>query len=140
MNPTPYLHKAQYYETDGMGIIHHSNYIRWFEEARVDLLAQIGLPYEVMEAAGVSSPVLSVQCEYKTMTRFGEAAQISVSLLEYNSVKMTIGYVVTDHASGTVRCTGETRHCFLSPEGRPLSLRRSHPEMDAILQQYLSPA
>ena len=34
----PYDHKVQYYETDGMGIVHHSNYIRWFEEARVDLL------------------------------------------------------------------------------------------------------
>ena len=31
----PYLHKVQYYETDKMGIAHHSNYIRWMEEARL---------------------------------------------------------------------------------------------------------
>ena len=37
-------HKAQYYETDQMGIIHHSNYIRWFEEARVGFLEEIGYP------------------------------------------------------------------------------------------------
>ena len=41
----PYEHKVQYYETDGMGIVHHSNYIRWFEEARVDLLEQLGFGY-----------------------------------------------------------------------------------------------
>ena len=41
----PYDHKVQYYETDGMGIVHHSNYIRWFEEARVDLLEQLGFGY-----------------------------------------------------------------------------------------------
>ena len=40
-----YDHKVQYYETDGMGIVHHSNYIRWFEEARVDLLEQLGFGY-----------------------------------------------------------------------------------------------
>ena len=43
MNPCE--HKVQYYETDGMGIVHHSNYIRWFEEARVDLLEQLGFGY-----------------------------------------------------------------------------------------------
>ena len=44
MNPCE--HKVQYYETDGMGIVHHSNYIRWFEEARVDLLEQLGFGYD----------------------------------------------------------------------------------------------
>ena len=72
----PYLHKAQYYETDGMGIIHHSNYIRWFEEARVDFLAQIGMPFEQVEARGIVSPVIRVVCEYKTMARFGETVRI----------------------------------------------------------------
>lgn len=41
----PYQHLAKYYETDQMGIIHHSNYIRWFEEARIDYMNQIGLTY-----------------------------------------------------------------------------------------------
>ena len=41
----PYRHKVQYYETDQMGIVHHSNYIRWFEEGRIDLMEQMGLGY-----------------------------------------------------------------------------------------------
>ena len=46
----PYEHHAKYYETDQMGIIHHSNYIKWMEEARMDLMEQIGLSYKEMEA------------------------------------------------------------------------------------------
>ena len=48
----PYLHKVQYYETDQMGFVHHANYLRWFEEARLDFLEQIGLPYPMMEEKG----------------------------------------------------------------------------------------
>ena len=44
-----YQHKIQYYETDKMGITHHSNYIRWMEEARIDLMNQVGLSYKKME-------------------------------------------------------------------------------------------
>ena len=54
----PYEHKVQYYETDGMGIVHHSNYIRWFEEARVDLLEQLGFGYNRIEEAGYSASVM----------------------------------------------------------------------------------
>ena len=61
-------HRAQYYETDQMGIIHHSNYIRWFEEARVTLMEQLGLGYDVTEEKGILSPVLSIECDYKSMT------------------------------------------------------------------------
>ena len=56
-----YDHKVQYYETDGMGIVHHSNYIRWFEEARVDLLEQLGFGYDRIEEAGYSGPVLEIR-------------------------------------------------------------------------------
>ena len=66
-----YRHKTQYYETDQMGIVHHSNYIRWFEEARTDFLEKLGMGYDRMEAEVIISPVLSVSCEYKTMTYFG---------------------------------------------------------------------
>ena len=48
-----YNHTVQYYETDKMGITHHSNYIRWMEEARVDFLKQIGWDYDKLEEIGV---------------------------------------------------------------------------------------
>ena len=61
----PYTRTAKYYETDQMGIIHHSNYIRWMEEARIDVLNQMGYPYRRFEEMGYISPVLHAECEYK---------------------------------------------------------------------------
>ena len=61
----PFIHKIQYYETDRMKVTHHSNYIRFMEEARVDFMEQTGLSYQQMEADGIVSPVISVSCEYK---------------------------------------------------------------------------
>ena len=60
-----YEHKIQYYETDKMGITHHSNYIRFIEEARIDWLDRIGWSFAKLESMGLSSPVISVKCEYK---------------------------------------------------------------------------
>ena len=67
-----YVHKVQYYETDRMGITHHSNYIRWMEEARVDYLDQIGFGYDRLEELGVMSPVIGINAEYKESTRFND--------------------------------------------------------------------
>lgn len=131
-----YEHKAHYYETDQMGIIHHSNYIRWFEEARVNLLEKMGVGYDLMEEMGIISPVLSVQCEYKSMTRFNDTVLIRTKVLEYNGVKLVITYTVVDKVSGEVRCVGETRHCFLSKDHKPISLKRSYPELHKTMCDY----
>ena len=51
-----YTHQTQYYETDQMGIIHHSNYIRWMEEARVAYMEELGFPYENGGGSGIYKP------------------------------------------------------------------------------------
>lgn len=128
-----YEHKAQYYETDQMGIVHHSNYIRWFEEARVDYMDGIGLGYDVMEANGIVSPVLAITCEYKSMTRFKDTVVITPKIVEYTGAKLSLSYTVADKATGEVRCTGTSRHCFLTRENKVLSLKRARPEFHSII-------
>ena len=76
-----YKRKVHYYETDQMGIVHHSNYIRWFEEARIDLMNQIGLTYKTMEEKGIISPVLEIDCKYLNMMYFDDVA--TNSILDY---------------------------------------------------------
>lgn len=137
MNVNSYEHKTQYYETDQMGIIHHSNYVRWFEEARTDMMEQMGIGYDVMEEQGVISPVLSVYCEYKSMTHFGETVVILPVIKEYNGIKLTVEYTVLDKETRTVRCVGETRHCFLTRDGRPVSLKKNYLPMDEMFRRYL---
>ena len=83
----PYEHKVQYYETDKMGIVHHSNYIRWMEEARVDFLEQIGWGMDRLEALGMVSPVTAVECKYKVSTKFPERIRIEVGIEEFRGVK-----------------------------------------------------
>ena len=77
----PYEHKVHYYETDQMGIAHHSNYIRWFEEARVDFMEQGGFSYKELESRGIISPVLEVNAKYKSMCYFGDRLCICTCLL-----------------------------------------------------------
>lgn len=129
----PYTHTVQYYETDKMGCVHHSNYIRWFEEARTDFLQRIGLGYDKMEAEGVMSPLLDVSAAYKTMTRYGDTVDIEIAVEYYNGIKFGIVYRVLDHASGELRCTGKTHHCFLNTEGKLLSLKKAKPAWHEIL-------
>lgn len=141
MDFIPYRHKVQYYETDGMRIVHHSNYIRFMEEARCDLMEQHGYPYARLEAMGVSIPVLSVSCDYKSATRFGETLVIGVAVTALSPTRMTVEYELRDDATGELRATGETRHCFLSKGGRPISLKHDMPEFFQYFKHLLqSPA
>lgn len=126
----PYEHKAQYYETDQMGIIHHSNYVKWMEEARMDLMDQIGLNYKAMEKMEIISPVLAISVEYHSMVHFDDVVVIETRLVKYNGVKMEIEYTMTDKETGELRTTGRSSHCFLTRSGKPISLKRSYPELD----------
>ena len=133
----PYRLKAQYYETDQMGIIHHSNYIRWFESARIDFMNQLGVSYKAMEEAGIISPVLSVSCEYKSMVHFDDVVEIEAAIKSYNGIKLCLAYTIKDEASGKLRTTGESSHCFLDREGRPLSLKKSAPVFQEMFMKWL---
>lgn len=132
-----YEHHAQYYETDQMGIIHHSNYIRWMESARIWCMEQMGIDYGKMEQQGVISPVLEVSCKYRSMVHFGESVVIITKIEKYNGVRLELSYRIIDKISGEVRTTGYSKHCFLDREGKPVSLRKSYPEFDKAFVENL---
>lgn len=133
----PYLHEAQYYETDQMGIIHHSNYIRWFESARIWYMHEIGVDYRQMEESGIISPVLEIECQYRSMVRFGDIVEIVPKIEQYNGIKLSISYTIIDHQTKEVRTTGSSRHCFLNKEGRILSLKKEYPVFDEAFRNAL---
>lgn len=132
-----YEHQAQYYETDQMGIIHHSNYIRWFESARIWYMQQIGVDYRDMEKMGIISPVLEVHCIYKSMVHFGDTVEIVPKVEKYNGVKLELSYRIQDKETQEIRAYGSSRHCFLDREGRPLSLKKASPVFDAAFRAAL---
>lgn len=128
-----YIHKVQYYETDKMGITHHSNYIRWMEEARIAFLDQIGWGYARLERDGIISPVIGVECRYQHSTTFDDEVEIAVHVEEFKGVRLVIGYTMLSKASGVPVLTGKTMHCFTDTNGKPIILKKQFPELDNIL-------
>lgn len=122
-----YEHKVQYYETDKMGIVHHSNYIRWMEESRIDFLDQIGWSYAKLEEEGIISPVTAVDCKYKANSLFGDTIQIQVFVEEFKGVKLKLRYLM-QKSEGTIVCEGHSEHCFLDSEGKIIRLKKEYPE------------
>lgn len=130
-----YIRKVQYHETDKMGVAHHSNFIKWMEEARVDFLDQIGYGYVKLEEDGIISPVLSVECEYKKPLHFGDEFEVAPEILEFKGIRLVIGY--SFNSAGETVAVGKSSHCFLTPEGRPIALKRQFPEFDAVLKSLI---
>ena len=130
-----YEHKVQYYETDKMGIVHHSNYIRWMEEARVDFLEQIGWGMDRLEALGMVSPVTAVECKYKVSTKFPERIRIEVGIEEFRGVKLKIKYAMYKE-EGTLVCEGHSEHGFLDRDGKIISVKKAFPEFYGALMEY----
>ena len=134
-----YTRKVAYYETDKMGIVHHSNYIRWFEEARIDFLSQIGLPYSKMEEEGIMIPVLSAACEYKYAMRFGQRFQITLRFVSFTGVKFRVLYEVNDEDTGKLHATGESGHCFVTNTMIPIRMKKEYPDIYRRLMEYVQP-
>lgn len=124
-----YQHEAQYYETDQMGIIHHSNYLRWFESARIQFLKEIGIDYKKCEEMGIISPVMEVTCTYKSMVHFEDVVEVYTRFQDYTGVKFFVTYEVRDKKTGELRTTGKSKHCFVDKNGKPISLKRVNPEL-----------
>lgn len=120
--------RINYYETDRMGIVHHSNYIRYLEEARCEFLKCIGFPYDKLEEMGIMIPVLGVNCTYKHSVTFEDIIQINVFVKEFSGVKFTVGYHVTDKKNGNIVIQAETKHCFTNTELKPIALKKYYPE------------
>ena len=132
-----YRHIVQYYETDKMGITHHSNYIRWMEESRVDFLEKSNCSYRYLEEIGLISPVLSVNCEYKESTTFGDVIEVDVKIIEYNGVKLKIKYTMKNVATNNIVLIATSEHCFLDSQKRIIILKRTHPEIHEKLKDLL---
>lgn len=130
----PYIHRVHYYETDRMGVTHHSNYIRMMEEARIDFMEQLGWPYARMEALGILSPVTAVNVKYLAPTTFDDRVCIAVTVQAFDGVRLTIGYEMAK-ADGTAVLRGTSEHVFLNREGRFVRLKRELPEFYALLTQ-----
>lgn len=108
---------VRYYETDQMGIVHHSNYIRYFECGRTAMLKELGLPLEKIEEAGVMLPVVSVECRYKVPAKLGDTLKVVSIINESPRAKLVIRNEIFNPA-GQLVCEGEVLLGFIDSNTR----------------------
>ena len=129
MKVKPYRRRANYYETDKMGIVHHTNYIRYFEEARIDLMRQVGCDCRTLEEMNIIIPVVDVYAKYHKSVNFDDEILIYTNLTKFNGVKMVCSYEVRFANTNEIAVTGYSTHCFVDENFKPFSLKRKYPEI-----------
>ncbi len=132
-----YERKAFYHETDQMGVIHHSNYLRWLEEARIFFLDNLGLSYKKMEEIGIISPVVSIKLDYVKPVHFDDYVLIDMKVIKYTGVKMIFEYVIRDKNTNDVMVRAESSHCFTDGKS-VISFKREYPEYHKIIDDYVN--
>ena len=135
-----YERKINYYETDRMGVVHHSNYIRYMEEARCDWMETLGIPMSLLEERGFTIPTLEINVKYLYHVTSGDVIEIVPSVKEYNGVRMTVFYEIRDRKTGKAVAEAYSRHCFTTRELRPVNMKKHDPEVSGIMQSLLEAA
>lgn len=109
--------RVWYCDTDQMGIVHHSNYIRYYEAARSDFMRSMGLSYADVEARGIMMPILEVQSKYRRPALYDEVLTVRVRLDELPAARITFHYEIYN-AEGAILNTGMTQLGFMSSTTR----------------------
>ncbi len=108
---------VRFVETDAMGVVHHSNYLVWFEAARVHWMEAAGVPYVQVAAGGNHFAVTAAGVEYRAPARFGDVVRVTVTLAQLRSRQVRFEYVVENAAGGVLLATGYTQHICVDLDG-----------------------
>ncbi|MDR3588545.1 MAG: thioesterase family protein [Negativicutes bacterium] len=127
--------KVRFVETDMMGVVHHSNYFRWFEMGRVEYLRKAGVLLLELMAAGILFPISDVACKYRASARFDDYILIETTLTELSKVKMVFGYRVLRESDGLLLATGSTQNAFTDEQGK--IIRLPAPYYDNLRELFL---
>lgn len=126
--------EINYYETDKMQVVHHSNYIRFLEECRMDFMKQIGLDYAKVEQAGLMVPVLSVSCNYLSPARFGDTICIVPKVERFHGLKFDMSYRIYSEDFSVLHNEAQSSHCFVDLNFQPVRLKKEYPKIYETMQ------
>ena len=111
---TTVAHKVNFYDTDAMAVVHHSNYIRWFEIGRVEFLRQAGITLTALMDDGYVFPITEVSAKYMNSGYFDDELIIETTPVALTKAKMAFSYRVLRACDDTVLVTGFTQNVFTS--------------------------
>lgn len=125
---------VRYAETDMMGVVHHANYLLYFEDARTDFLEKLGYPYAQIEAQGLMAPVVDLQIRYGQPLVYTDRPLVRTRVVENGAAKTVYAYEVfksaEDLAAKKPCCTGRSTHCLVDAQTfKPVSIKRRLPEL-----------
>ena len=110
--------RVRYQETDQIGIVHHANYIVWFEIGRTDLCRATGITYREIENRGLILVVTEVNCRYRAPYRYDDDVLIRTFVTEAFTRAMTFGYELRDGSGERLHATGYSKHVWVDRESR----------------------
>ena len=134
----PYSRKINYYETDQMQVVHHSNYARYLEEARLYLMEQVGLAYNNLEELGIIIPVLELHDYFTKSITYGDEIDIYPIIMRLSPVRFRLKYKIYRAGTDELLHTAETSHAFVDTEFKPMNLKKKYPDiyqaMEALVE------
>ena len=110
MNRTPVKIRAIYADTDAMGIVYHTNYIRWFEVGRTELFRDMGILYAEVEAAGFNLPLTQVYCHYHLPAHYDEMVLVETEIAYLKRASMKFTCLIWDENRENLLTEGYTVH------------------------------
>lgn len=137
MQIKPYSRRINYYETDMMSIVHHSNYIRFFEEARCDFMEQIGCNVKKLEDKGVSVAVVDAYAKYIIPLKFDDKVYITTKLTKMSAAKMEFEYEIRFADSDILATVGKTSHCCVNRSNKPMPIKKADANLYETLQNLI---
>lgn len=137
MQIKPYSRKINYYETDMMSIVHHSNYIRFFEEARCDFMEQIGCNVKKLEDNGVSVAVVDAYAKYIVPLKFDDKVYITTKLTKLSAAKMEFEYEIRFADTDILATAGKTSHCCVNRSNKPMPIKKADADLYETLQNLI---
>lgn len=120
---------VRFCETDLMGIVHHANYLTYFEAGRVDWLHRRGVAYEAWAQRGVHLPVVEARLKYRKPARFDEELVVETTCREVRRVAVRFTYRI--FRGDDLLCDGETLLACVGPD---LELKRIPDDISAVFQ------
>jgi len=110
--------RVRFAETDQMGVVHHSNYVVYFEVGRIEFTRQAGAPYADLEAQGFSLAVSEVNIRYITAAHFDQVIAVRTWLEDARSRTVAFGYEIVDAVSRELLATGRVKLICIDRKGQ----------------------
>ena len=147
-----HLLRVHYKATDQMGVVHHANYISWFEMGRTEMMRHLGIAYREMEDLGLLLPVLDVKVKYHKPAHYDDCVAVYTTLEEFSPIRLTFKYEVRRvseadfkenesqlmrERTGELLTSGQTVHMWLNKKWRPARLNKKAPEVYENIKQTL---